>query len=115
MIHKYPNLSGEPTTDRAIWNLAHAIWDVLQVIQDIKSQNKPLSFSISPSSIENAEPGKLVLKVSEVAESLSISRNRVYELIRTKQIPAIRFGTSVRVPRKALEELINESQLYEIN
>ncbi len=96
MIDKYSSLSGDPKTDRAILNLAHAIWDVIQIVQEIKA--------------EDVDPGKLALKPAEVAEMLSISRNRVYELVQTKQIPSIRFGKSIRIPTKALEQWIYEHQ-----
>ncbi len=110
MIDRYSSLSGDPTTDRAISNLAHAIWDVIQVIQEIKPPQKDLSLSISEVKTEDIGPGKLALKPAEVAEMLSISRNRVYELVQTKQIPSIRFGKSIRIPRKALEQWIYEQQ-----
>ena len=110
MIDRYSSLSGDSKTDHAIWNLAHAIWDVIQVVQEIKPRNKELQFSVSEFKIEDINPGKLALKPAEVAEMLSISRNRVYELVQTKQIPSIRFGKSIRIPRKALEQWIDEHQ-----
>ncbi len=110
MIDRYSSLSGDPKTDRAILNLAHAIWDVIQVIQEIKPHNKELQFSVSEFKPEDVNPGKLALKPAEVAEMLSISRNRIYEFVQTKQIPAIRFGKSIRIPTKALEQWIYEQQ-----
>ena len=110
MISNYPHMSGDPSTDRAILNLAHAIWDVIQVIQQIKPPQKELSFSVSEVKTEDISLGKLALKPAEVADMLSISRNRVYELVQTKQIPSIRFGKSIRIPRKALDQWIGEHQ-----
>ena len=51
---------------------------------------------------------RLVLTVSEAAELLGVCRNAAYEAARTGQIPTIRIGKRVLVPRAALERLLNE-------
>ena len=48
----------------------------------------------------------LLLRVSEVAFELGIARSAAYELCRTGHLPVVRFGRSVRVPRKLLEAWI---------
>jgi excisionase family DNA binding protein len=48
----------------------------------------------------------LVLTVEETAEALRIGRSAAYEGIRTGQIPAVRIGRNLRVPRHALEQLL---------
>jgi len=50
---------------------------------------------------------KLTLTVPEVAALLRISRGSCYEAIRTGQIPSLRFGRSIRIPRYALQQLLN--------
>jgi len=55
---------------------------------------------------------KLLLKPMEVANTLGIARSRAYMLIASNVIPNIRIGRSVRVPRVALEQWI-EQQLVE--
>lgn len=47
-----------------------------------------------------------VLKVAEVALMLRIGRNSVYEAIARGEIPAIRLGRRLLVPRTALESLL---------
>jgi len=47
-----------------------------------------------------------LLKAHEVAERLGVSRHRVYELIRTRKLPAVYLGRSVRVDAEVLEEWI---------
>ena len=47
-----------------------------------------------------------MLKPTEVAEHLRISRAKVYELIATKDIPSIKVGGSRRVSTEALREWI---------
>jgi len=44
-----------------------------------------------------------LLTVEEAARWLRISRNLCYELIRQDQIPSIRLGSRIRVPRYGLE------------
>jgi len=46
--------------------------------------------------------GRLVLSVTEAAELLGISRGLAYELARTGQLPSLRLGRRVVVPRAAL-------------
>jgi excisionase family DNA binding protein len=45
----------------------------------------------------------IVYRVKEVEALLQLSRSTVYELIRSGELPSIRIGRSVRVPREALE------------
>ncbi|HIE09386.1 MAG TPA: DNA-binding protein [Armatimonadetes bacterium] len=52
------------------------------------------------------EIGKM-LKLSEVAEILRVSRQTVLRLIKTGQIRAIKVGRQWRVPEEALKTLIN--------
>lgn len=49
---------------------------------------------------------KLLLRIPEVADSLGLSRARVYELVASGELPSIRDGRAVRVPRHALVEWI---------
>jgi excisionase family DNA binding protein len=61
-----------------------------------------------PSSI-NLPTEKLTLSVSEVSKLLGMSRNAVYEAIRQGQIPSIRLGKRILVPRLRLEMLLSQS------
>ena len=47
--------------------------------------------------------GKLLLRPSEAAELVSLSRSKVYELIRDGTIPSVRLGKALRVPARELE------------
>lgn len=48
-----------------------------------------------------------VVSVVDAAALLGISRNSAYEAIRRGEIPALRFGRSIRVPRAALDRLLS--------
>ncbi len=51
---------------------------------------------------------KQILIVDEVAEVLRVDKQRVYELVRTNQIPFIRLGErQYRFSAQAIEEFLN--------
>ena len=49
-----------------------------------------------------------LLRLAAVAELLSISKTKAYELVASGEIPSVRLGRSVRVPLKALREWVLE-------
>jgi len=51
---------------------------------------------------------RLTLTADEVAEILGIGRSAVYESIRRGDLPALRFGRRIVVPREALLRLLGE-------
>ncbi len=51
---------------------------------------------------------KLLLTPEETAALLSVSRTRVYELMRTKKLESVRIGASRRVPAAALESFVRQ-------
>jgi excisionase family DNA binding protein len=50
---------------------------------------------------------RLMLRPSEAAEAIGISRSKAYQLIAEGQIPSVRVGGCVRVPVAALRDWIN--------
>ncbi len=48
----------------------------------------------------------VLLRPREAAELLGLSRSQVYSLCRRGELPTVRIGASVRVPRRALEEWV---------
>ena len=51
---------------------------------------------------------KLTLSVEEAAKVLGISRNLCYDRVKTGEIPVIKIGKRLLVPKKALEKLLSE-------
>jgi len=47
-----------------------------------------------------------LLKGSEVAERLSVSRSKAYQLMKSNQLPTIKIGKNVRVRNEDLEDYI---------
>lgn len=54
----------------------------------------------------------LLLRIPEVAAELRLARSSVYELIQAGELPVVRIGRAVRVPRVGLEDWV-ERQLHE--
>jgi excisionase family DNA binding protein len=52
-----------------------------------------------------------VLTVEEAADVLRISRGAAYEAARRGELPSVRLGRSLRVPRSRLLELLGEQIL----
>ncbi len=51
---------------------------------------------------------RILLRVSEAAEALSLSRSKVYEMINEGQLPVVRVGGVLRVPVAGLLALVEE-------
>ena len=50
------------------------------------------------------DDSRTMLTVPEAAKVLRIGRNLAYELVARGEIPSVRLGRLIRVPRAALEE-----------
>jgi excisionase family DNA binding protein len=55
---------------------------------------------------ENSLPERKTLTVEEAAEALGIGRTLAYEAVRRGEIPTIRIGRRLLVPRGALDQLL---------
>ena len=51
---------------------------------------------------------RLTLTVEETAKILGIGRQLAYERVKTGEIPVIKIGRRLLVPRRALEKLLEE-------
>ncbi len=49
---------------------------------------------------------RVLYRVEEAAELLSLSRDRVYQLIRSNQLRSVQVGKSRRVPARSLDEYV---------
>jgi excisionase family DNA binding protein len=54
------------------------------------------------------DEGSLVLTVDEAAQILRVSRAFAYELLNRGELPCLRLGRRILVPRRALERFIEE-------
>jgi len=55
------------------------------------------------------ESERLTLTVEEAGERLGISRALAYEMARTGQLPTLRFGKRIVVPKKAIETMLDRA------
>jgi len=84
---------------------------VMIIIQELQNVSKDVKFAL----VNNDSPlksKKLTYSVVEAADILGLSRSATYEAIRTKQIPSIRFGRRIIIPRFALEKMLREAIFY---
>jgi excisionase family DNA binding protein len=58
---------------------------------------------------------EVLLNAKQVAEVLGIGRTKAYELIAAEQLPVIRIGTAVRVPKRKLLAWIERNTQPAIN
>ena len=49
---------------------------------------------------------RLLLRPAEAAEAIGVCRSRIYELLRSGELPCVRIGGSVRVPVAGLRDWI---------
>jgi excisionase family DNA binding protein len=49
---------------------------------------------------------KLLLRISEAAEMLSVARSKAYAMVQAGELPVVRIGKSVRIPVRALNEYV---------
>ncbi len=49
---------------------------------------------------------RLCITVPEAAAMLGLSRNFAYELVKRKELPVIKFGKRLLIPRAALEKML---------
>ena len=52
---------------------------------------------------------QLLLTVPETARLLRISRNLAYELVARGDLPSVRLGRVIRVPRRSLDDWVKAS------
>lgn len=98
-------------TDPQFWadDIAH-LRDALADLVDTAAPSRAMP---APGRAAGAAPttaaGRLTLTVEEAAGILGISRAFAYEAVRRGEIPSIRIGRRVLVPRVALDRLVNGS------
>jgi excisionase family DNA binding protein len=49
----------------------------------------------------------LPYKVAEYAKAARVTPNAVYEMVRRGEVPAVRFGRAIRIPRAAGDRKLN--------
>jgi len=60
--------------------------------------------------VKSTSDESLTLSVPEAARLLGIGRNTAYEAVKTGQLPSVKIGNRVLVPRAALERMLSAPQ-----
>jgi excisionase family DNA binding protein len=60
---------------------------------------------VPPPTTRNTDTG-LLLRPSEVAKMLGLSRSKVFELLAAQELPSVHIGRCTRVPREQLQKWI---------
>lgn len=55
------------------------------------------------------EDERLTLTVEEAAKMLGIGRNLCYERVKTGDLPSIKIGRRILIPRRALEKFLEQA------
>jgi len=55
-----------------------------------------------------ANVNRLCITVPEAAQMLGLSRNFAYELVKRKELPVVKFGKRLLIPRIALEKRLEK-------
>lgn len=75
--------------------------------------------STPPSPSPDADPPssgrRLALSVDEAAALIGVSRDLVYDLVARGEIPSVRLGRRIVVPRRALEEAMDVATTPAVN
>ena len=77
-----------------------------QCVITIQFSPVPAADSIE-SPVESVTDGKLLLKVNDVAERLSLSRTHLYEFLTSGELESFKLGGSRMIPVDALEAFIS--------
>jgi excisionase family DNA binding protein len=54
--------------------------------------------------------GRMLLRPAEVSVLLGLSRSKVYRMIECGELPSLRIGRAVRVPRRAFEDWLRRAE-----
>ncbi len=57
---------------------------------------------------------RILLRIEEVAKELGLGRTKVFELVAAGELPVVRIGRAVRVPRAGLEVWVRERTVNEV-
>lgn len=87
--------SGDPKIDALLGLVARYL---------AKRDQRPPSSSAASSPPERTD-GPLALSVAEAAELLGISRSLAYDLVARGELPSVRLGRRIVVPRVALHQM----------
>ena len=109
-IEVYAKVEGITLNEFLLWALGEKVGELrerrgvknlLRVIPNQATKKTPFDKATPPT-----YPQKRLLKAEEVAKYLRISKSGAYRLMRTGEIPVVRFGKVVRVREEVIESFV---------
>lgn len=95
--------------DPSYWSVH--VEELREALTDRANGQVPVTRSVGSRIGATAEsPGRMTLTVEEAATALGISRALAYEAVRRGEIPAVKVGRRILVPRSALRVLLENHQ-----
>jgi excisionase family DNA binding protein len=79
-------------------------------MQTVGAEPNPIKTNLGTPELLIKTNEKLALSVSEVAKALGTSNNTVYEAVRQGQIPVVRWGRRIFIPKIALAKMLDEAK-----
>jgi len=78
----------------------------VKTLVECTTLNKRIGGANVPRLILQWESLPLLLKVKDIQDILNISKNSAYELVNSKNFPAIKIGRCLRIPRDSFKEWV---------
>ena len=82
-----------------------------KILNKVDVEPATLSLKINP----EQQKESLLLNVRDSARLLSVSRSRAYELVHSRQIPSVRLGKRILIPRAPLTRFVEEAASNSMN
>jgi excisionase family DNA binding protein len=89
--------------------IAEAIMKEKSIVAKTSEEPDDDTEIISSASVAVGKQEKLTLTVTEASKLLGLSRASAYEAVRMGQIPSIRMGSRILIPKIALVEMLKEA------
>jgi len=70
----------------------------------VRDETHSILDAVAPGNADVVE--RLLLRIDEVSATLGIGRTKVFALVKSGELPVVRVGRSIRVPREVLREWI---------
>ena len=101
--------------------MSHQTYTSDQVLQAVEMAFRMLGVTASPvrehenldnnTSQESAPGTKLTLSVQEAADQMGICRPKMYELIRSGEVPSIHIGKKIRIPHQQFLDWVTKGDI----
>ena len=75
-------------------------------------QMEAINFRLKGEKFTMKNKEKMTYTVTEMAQVLKIGKNKAYELVKTEGFPVVYIGSTIRIPIKALNRWLNDSEEY---